>query len=53
MFAAELKPFANRNFASASFSYFEDGHFMPIEAKLTDMSDASLAKELAAREKVH
>lgn len=35
----------------SSFSYFVDGHFTLIEAKLTDRSYPSLAAELAACEK--
>lgn len=49
----ELKPINTRFRAyqlgepGSSFSYFADGHFTLIEAKLTDLSYASLAEELA------
>lgn len=50
----ELKPINTRFRAyqlgepGSSFSYFADGHFTLIEAKLTDRSSPSLAAELAA-----
>ncbi|WP_080422374.1 ComEC/Rec2 family competence protein [Burkholderia ubonensis] len=50
----ELKPINTRFRAyqlgepGSSFSYFADGHFTLIEAKLTDRSSSSLAAELKA-----
>lgn len=54
----ELKPVNTRFRAyqlgepGSSFSYFADDHFTLIEAKLTDRSYASLAKELSVCGKV-